>query len=419
MSKVLFCFLFSLLVGYSFSQSPSLGAIRWDAWTGSSNSIGIQVETALSPSKYHYRVPFFGVETDTGSVKINGTFQNIMDQEIAYAKHAGLAYWAFVWYAPASGLDQARKLYYSSTRKSLIDYCLIIDQGFFIKDISIENILHEFQDPSYFRVLNGRPLLYFLGYSKILVSDIDTLREKSLMAGLGDPYIVELRVDSNLSVIDSLHMDAFGMYATSWINHGVPYQDLANEDIAQWNFIGKIRGKKVVPHITTGWDTRPIHDHPFTWYPDPGPDNWVQMPTPGEIAGHVQDAIDWVNANPKIADAKTILIYAWNEHAEGGWICPTLSNYGYTERIDTLAARLKLADFASSEPAKEESLFIYPNPANNNVRINIHDNAKWSLKNLSGMELLKGNGYVCDVSSLARGIYIMNINNRNIKVIKM
>src|SRR5208337_675101 len=149
-----FLLVFLILLNFlnSFSQSPSVGAIRWDAWTGSGNNIGIQVERALSPGKYHYRVPFFGVEVDTGTVKIDGTFQNIMDQEIDYAKHAGLDYWAFVWYASASGLDEARKLYYSSTKKNLIDYCLIIDQSFFIKDISIEDIIHEFQDSSYFKV---------------------------------------------------------------------------------------------------------------------------------------------------------------------------------------------------------------------------------------------------------------------------
>ena len=418
MSKIPLLFLILLSAPFGFAQSPSVGAIRWDAWTGSGNSVGIQVEQALSPGKYHYRVPFFGVELDTGTVKIDGTTQSIMDQEIEYAKYAGLDYWAFVWYAPASGLDEARKLYYSSTKKSLIDYCLIIDQSFFIKDISINQIIQEFHDASYFKVLNGRPLLYFIGYSSILVSDIDSLRARSVTAGAGNPYIVELRVDGNLTTVDDLHMDAFGMYATTWINNGVPYHDLANADVSQWDYVGNTNHNKVVPHVTTGWDTRPIHDHPFTWYPDPGPDSWVQTPTPKEIADHVQDAINWVNANPTIADANTILVYAWNEHAEGGWLCPTLSNYGYTDRIDSLSAKLNPATFIRKETTEKEPFLIYPNPTKNCIRLSPSNNVSWSLKNLYGVEILKGNELVCDMSSLANGIYIISVDKKNFRVIK-
>jgi phage pi2 protein 07 len=419
MSKILLNLIILLNFQHSFSQSPSVGAIRWDAWTGSDNSVGMQVEKALSPDKYHYRVPFFGVEVDSGSVKIDGTFQSIMDQEIDYAKHAGLDYWAFVWYASASGLDEARKLYYSSSKKNLIDYCLIIDQSFFISQITINVIIHEFQDPSYFKVLNGRPLLYFMGYSGILVSDIDSLRAGSVVAGVGNPYIVELRVDGNLNVVDELHMDAVGMYATTWINHGVPYQDLASADISQWNWVGVNNNKKVVPHVTTGWDTRPIHDYPFSWYPDPGPDNWVQTATPKEIADHVKDALDWVNSHPSIAEANTILVYAWNEHAEGGWLCPTLSNYGFTDRIDTLSTRLRHDTYVKNESIENGPFLVYPNPTNNRLLFNQPHNVSWSLKNLYGIELLKGTGLDCNLSSLANGIYIIRINNKNIRIIKV
>jgi hypothetical protein len=416
--KIIGFFLFIVNLEVNYSQSPSLGAIRWDAWTGSANSIGIQVEQSLSPSKFHYRVPFFGIEVDMGTVKIDGTTQAIMDQEIDFAKYAGLDYWAFVWYPSASGLDAARKLYYSSSKKDLIDYSLIIDPAFFIKNISIEQIIHEFQDPSYFKVMNGRPLLYFLGYSGILVSDIDTLKTKCASAGIGNPYIVELRVDGNFNVVDSLHMDAFGMYATSWIKNGVPYQDLANADISQWDYIGKTIGKKVVPHVTTGWDTRPINENPLSWYTI-GPDAWVQMPSAAEIANHVNDAVSWVNSNPSIAEANTVLIYAWNEHVEGGWLCPTLSNYGYTDRIDSLNVRFGKPATVYQERSMEEQFFAYPNPAKDKLRLYNGDKVFWSLKNIQGIEILKGHGIDCDLSSLSRGIYIISANNKSIRIIKV
>jgi hypothetical protein len=396
-----------------------LGAIRWDAYTGTNNDVGMQVEQALSPWKYHYRVPFFGIETDTGAVKIDGRSQSIMDQEIEFAKYAGLDYWAFVWYESSSGLDAARKFYYTSNKKSLIDYCLIVESGRFKTLISIDDIIHEFQDPSYFKVMNGRPLLYFLGYSGIEMKDIDSLRSKSAAAGTGNPYIVELRVDGNLNVVDDLHMDAFGMYATSWISHGVPYKDLADADMGQWNWVGKTSGKKVVPHITTGWDTRPIHDHPLSWYAAVNADDYVVNATPAEIANHITDAIDWVKSNNSIAEANTILIYAWNEHVEGGWICPTLANYVYTDRIDTLHKRFGKPLVVKRVEKDEASLKAFPNSTSDKLHLNIKDQENWTLKNLCGVELLKGTGSACDLSSLRDGIYLISAKKTNILVMKI
>jgi hypothetical protein len=50
---------------------------------------------------------------------------------------------------------------------------------------------------------------------------------------------------------------------------------------------------------------------------------WAETATPEEIAAHVQRAIEWTGQHRSITPANTIIIYAWNEHDEGGWLCPT------------------------------------------------------------------------------------------------
>ena len=45
--------------------------------------------------------------------------------------------------------------------------------------------------------------------------------------------------------------------------------------------------------------------------------------TPDEIAAHVRAAIAWTQANRDLNPANAVLIYAWNEHDEGGWLQPT------------------------------------------------------------------------------------------------
>ncbi|GEM_PF-446221 len=318
------------------AQGPKLGAIRWDAWTGTNNSVGIQVERSLSPNQFHFRVPFYGEVHDTDSVTIDATQQIIMDQEIQYAKHAGLDYWAFLWYPSSSGLDESRRLYYSSAYKSLIDYCLIIESSRLNAQIPVDSVVAEFADPSYVRVLGNRPLLYFFGSWALTLSEINELRTKSIAAGQGDPYIVLFLQGAPISVVDDLNLDALSRYVTGWVGDGAPYSTVAATDVQQWNWF-KSNNKKVVPYVTAGWDKRPRVLNPMSWEPNPIPPNrWAQMPTPNELVNHISTAIDWAENNPTEADANTVIIYAWNEHDEGGFLCPTLDSYDGTARVDAM-----------------------------------------------------------------------------------
>ena len=53
-------------------------------------------------------------------------------------------------------------------------------------------------------------------------------------------------------------------------------------------------------------------------------DKFYVLPTPEELAAHVGEAMALAEQCP----AKTLIVYAWNEHDEGGWLCPTLGAGG-------------------------------------------------------------------------------------------
>jgi hypothetical protein len=73
---------------------PLIGAVRWDWWADN-----FECTTKwLSPSKYHYKAPFFAKETGENSLHIDGNTQEIFDKELAYASYAGIDYFAFDWY---------------------------------------------------------------------------------------------------------------------------------------------------------------------------------------------------------------------------------------------------------------------------------------------------------------------------------
>jgi hypothetical protein len=107
------------------ASRPIVGAIRWDAWYDPSSVPGQAVERSLGPNKYHFRLPFFGRVIGQSRVSIDGGLQEIMDEEIHLATHAGINYWAFVGYEQGSSMDKALSLYLSSSQNNRLMFCLI------------------------------------------------------------------------------------------------------------------------------------------------------------------------------------------------------------------------------------------------------------------------------------------------------
>jgi hypothetical protein len=84
--------------------------------------------------------------------------------------------------------------------------------------------------------------------------------------------------------------------------------------------------------LTAGWDKRPwegpdgLNQKEGWYYPDS---------TPEQFKGFLEDAIQWMGDHPtKTTKERLVLIYAWNELGEGGYLVPT--------RGDKEAAKLKM-----------------------------------------------------------------------------
>lgn len=75
------------------TNSPLLGAIRWDIFYGGDSTINPELKS-LSPSKYHDRVPFFLKIESKNTVSGNENKQEIIDRQIEYAKSAGIDYYS-------------------------------------------------------------------------------------------------------------------------------------------------------------------------------------------------------------------------------------------------------------------------------------------------------------------------------------
>ena len=117
----------------------------------------------------------------------------------------------------------------------------------------------------------------------------------------------------------------------------------------------------VVPVVTGGWDNRPFIETPVSWYATAST-NYVLSPTSAELAGHLADALNWTSAyRTSSTPANTVLVYAWNEHAEGGWLCPTVNtNTGAPDTTRLSAIRSVIAPVSSTASLLGNASFEAP-----------------------------------------------------------
>lgn len=347
-----------------YTPGPFIGAIRWDAWFGPSQFAGSfhageAVETSLGPSTWRSRLPFFGTQVNSTTVTVRGNDQATVDAEIAYARQAGLHYWAFVAYQPPDHptldhLTYGLKLYRASTAKQGLKYCLILSHFGPVASwaATAAQWVAMAAEPDYQTVLGNRPLFYlfaqsFEGSVAVDASHITTLRNQCIAAGLGNPYIVAMDgAAAAATTATNLGLDAISGYTWSETNGGTglenrTYAQLAAANLSQRNAaLGT--GKKIIPCVNEGWDKRPRYDNPPSWEAGLQPNIYYTRATSTEFANNVRDAVDWVRLNRAVCEAQAIIIYAWNEIDEGGWMTPPNPAYGAegTTRLDELKAML-------------------------------------------------------------------------------
>lgn len=331
----------------SRQSTPVVGAIRWDGWVGPLNKAGLEVEHTLGPHRYHYRAPFYSREIGEDSIQCRAVTQQIIDKEIAYASYGGIRYWAFCWYPPGSGLDTARQLYLASAHNQSVNWCVILGTNPFDEDTDGAWLTGQFKTSCYQKVLDGRPLVFVFPSRDTKGLQIAGLRKLSSEAGIPNPYVVAMAFSAKDadSICKVLGADAVSCYASSYdFETGGQYNEagyaavVPGSDRAGWTQYAAT-GRKIIPWVTAGWSPRPRIERSVSWGAYYKPNGWAQDGTPRQIAQHIGDAVRWTNQHKNVVEANAVLIYAWNEFDEGGWICPTLGDH--TERLRAIRAVLK------------------------------------------------------------------------------
>ena len=340
------------------SNQPLAGVIRWDLYSptyanNTENNGYKQILRNLNPSQYRNRIPFFGTENlpqtleytkwcDMNSnikyysnvtVSMNGNSQNVMDQEIDYAADAGINYFAFLYYDPTW---YSHNLYKSSTNpnKNQVKFCYILEG---INSSYMNNYVSDFSNPNYQKVLNGKPLVYVL-FHNFGATQVQKDDYNNQIQALRNAYQTQ-NPDSNglyivvMSLGDyDLNGDAYSQYSSEYSVSDRSFNYISNTQQSGWT---SMPNKKRVPWVSVGADRRPRVDNPVDWELEhnsttnscslPGNyDIWADIATPNEITDEIIAAKNFISNNPSRCESNTFIIYAWNEHDEGGWICPTI-----------------------------------------------------------------------------------------------
>ena len=298
-------------------MEKTLGVIRWDAWyghDGDPNSVISNVERALSPAEFHFRAPFFARVTEDNNIIIPEYTQEIFDKEMEYAIEAGIDYFVYVWYN--DNMKKAREFHRRSKYRDKVGIAFVT-HGF--TEQTAREAVEYFKEGNYKTVENGRPLMYYFARFESAKRSIDMLKELTQEAGLPEPYSVVC----NIGLEDTVNSgaDAKGQYGVAGKN-GESFLKMRQNARDLWNEHKK-SGMQYVPTVSTGYHTLPRVKNPVFWMKC-SEIGWAEYATAKDIEEHLTEAYEHLNENNGQTNINTLLMYAWNEHDEGGWICPTI-----------------------------------------------------------------------------------------------
>lgn len=381
---------------------PLLGVQRWDMYSGKGATQKQEIgylpgeQGFLRPAEWHNRAPFFCRLTqdvdwvqhppNAGPLWCNYPFnqdylQRSMDQEIRFAYNAGIDY--FVYHAPAralfrngwelkNNLDAHMSSTIPEAQKMKFVWALFGHSAVHYTRSKVKLMMDETIDyikmPHWQTVMDGRPLVPVLrpddfasqlaaatGAEQMSAREFtDYIRERVMSAGLKNPYLVGMAVPARgfqkAKEWKADGYDAFCDYsggyggATAKRDMAPTYAQATKGLIETWQTAFVNQALPSIPSCTSMQYPWPrALDHKTgkpkkTWY-------HYQWPEKGDLGARVTAALDFVASHPKDCEAQTIIMYSWNEHSEGGGLCPTMGvppeykpNTGW---LDEVAAALK------------------------------------------------------------------------------
>lgn len=320
-----------------FGQKPAVGAFYFDGWTEYqwNNFKTLKFQGGAYNDKlvndYSDREPAYGWVTST---------EEGIQRQIDDALEAELDFFIFDWYyCRDSGYDEcfmnnALDLFMQNPQHEMKFTSMITNDTFNIGPVEWQEtktkLKEQFRHPAYFKIDN-RPVVYiYLGAKMIdafggvghFKRALKEFKKECRESGVGEPLIGIANIVENYSLRRLRFADFLFTYNQPVLvlhNDTEPIEDnlysideMIKAEFDYWFYLnGEALNKKFVPTITAGWDRRPWDENTRVVY---------TKPTREYIKKAVKAAIEFNEGYNDKSLENMILIYAWNEYAEGGYI---------------------------------------------------------------------------------------------------
>lgn len=331
----------ALLLGGADPSDPTprarVGAYYFDGWTGKTFHITERLKT-----EFAHREPVWGWRDDS---------PDVMRQQIDLAADHDIRFFAFCWYWPEGPdktvpMNQALELYLKAPNRDRLNFCLLVANhgGYRVGpkdwDAVSARWVELMKEPTHERV-GGKPLLIFFSPNELLKSfggadavrsALDGLRERARAAGLPGVAVAACATpgpENGWNDLDALERAGFDLF-TGYNYPGAgrkgpelkrPFAELSEGSEAIWEQFARKSPRPYMPVVTAGWDKRP-------WEAVDGPAEkhavYYEDRTPEAVRDVMARAVGWLDRHPDRTPAERIvLVYAWNENGEGGYLTPT------------------------------------------------------------------------------------------------
>jgi len=330
----------------STTASIKFGAIRWDRWYEDSPETRV-----LEQDKWHDRIPFFARRDRIGHLVLDGDLENTAAAEVAYARGMGIDYFIFGFYPDTGSWNRSRRTS-AELDRALVSYLRLgdhlgvkfavsLNQLFPVQDTPdvIETIVSLMKQPDYVRTDTGTLPLFLLAQDGSEVSRAFGSDEQARAVFSQLRAAVEKSVGAKLTII-LMHYDykqaedaraRYGLDMLSTYTNFSPgkgqqsFQSCIKHQANVWAAPLQ-QHLAYLPNITIGWDSRPRGDYAVAQGEPAVQRSWCGEPTQGELDQLFNSARAAAAQIPAEAPFHSIVVYAWNEFTEGGWLAPTWDN---------------------------------------------------------------------------------------------
>jgi len=319
----------------------TVGAYYFDGWAGINKFASDPTQpwakhapthlTRRMLEEFPHREPVWGWRDDSLA---------IMERQIDLAAENGIDFFLFCWYwrdnkgsinreaIESTSLHTSLNLYLKAKNKNKVKFALLVANHEGAEILETENWkeatqywLQYFQDPQHIQV-DGKPLIVLFDPKNVNENDLQAMQEVSKANGLSGLAIAGCNVNQEQAgFTHRTHYNVVPGYDAGSEAH--PYKTLVTATQQQW--FGS-EAQPYIPQLTVSWDKRPwegptgLNQKEGWYYPDASPE---------QFKAFLEKAVEWMDEHPReTTKERLVLVYAWNELGEGGYLVPTKGDPG-------------------------------------------------------------------------------------------